>query len=57
MNLEPNRVIICSKAVIALHNKHHRPSVYCPPGFIDIEDGAGNSIDGRWRWEKSPVQG
>ena len=29
--------------------------VYCPPGFMDIVDGAGNSIDGGWRREKSPV--
>ena len=24
-------------------------SVYCPPGFIDSEDGTGNVLDGRWR--------
>ena len=24
-------------------------SVYCPPGFIDSEDGTGNVLDGRRR--------
>ena len=24
-------------------------SVYCPPGFIDSEDGTGNVLDGQWR--------
>ena len=23
--------------------------MYCPPGFIDTEDGSGNPIDGGWR--------
>ena len=23
--------------------------MYCPPGFADSEDGAGNIIDGGWR--------
>ena len=46
-------VVLYTKAAIALHNflRTTESSVYCPPGFIDAEDGAGNVIDGAWRSE------
>ena len=28
--------------------------MYCPPGFIDGEDGSGNVINSTWRKEQSP---
>lgn len=48
---QPDRVITYSKAAIALHNylRTTESSVYCPPGFIDGEDGEGNVINGAWR--------
>ena len=27
--------------------------MYCPPGFIDGEDGGGNVVLGNWREEES----
>uniref|UniRef100_A0A1X7TJV4 DDE Tnp4 domain-containing protein n=2 Tax=Amphimedon queenslandica TaxID=400682 RepID=A0A1X7TJV4_AMPQE len=40
-----------SKAAIVLHNYINKTekSTYCPPGYIDGEDGAGNIIRGSWR--------
>ena len=37
-----------TKAAIALHNflRTTELTVYCPTGFIDAEDGAGNLIEG-----------
>ena len=32
-------------------------AAYCPPGFIDGENGAGNVIDGVWRTEHDPCSG
>ena len=48
-----------TKAAIALHNylRTTESSVYCPPGFIDGEDGAGNVIDGSWRDDEDPSTG
>ena len=56
---EPDRVIIFSKAAIALHNylRTNESSVYCPPGFIDGEDGAGNTINGSWRSDEELCHG
>ena len=50
----PTRVVTFTKAAVALHNYLHttESSVYCPPGFIDGEDGAGNVIEGSWRSEE-----
>ena len=50
---DPSRVVIYTKAAIALHNylRTTESSVYCPPGFIDGEDGTGNVIPGNWRDE------
>ena len=47
----PKRVILYVQASVALHNflRTTQSSVYCPPGFIDVEDGSGNPIDGRLR--------
>ena len=38
-------------SIYCLHNflRTEESSVYCPPGFIDSEDGTGNVLDGRWR--------
>lgn len=59
MIAEPDRVICYTKAAIALHNylRTTQSSVYCPPGFIDGEDGAGNIIEGDWRTDGDPGVG
>ena len=56
---DPSRVVIYSKAAIALHNylRTEESSVYYPPGFVDGEDGSGNVIDGAWRKKEVPVTG
>ena len=48
---EPDRVVVYTQAAIALHNylRTTESSVYCPPGFVDGEDGTGNVIEGSWR--------
>ena len=48
---KPDRVVEYTKAAVALHNylRTTECSMYCPPGFADSEDGAGNIIDGGWR--------
>ena len=45
--------MLLTKASIALHNflQTTESSMYCPPGFIDGEDSAGNVIEGSWRTE------
>ena len=50
---EPERAIIYTKATIALHNylRTTESLSYCPPGFIDSEDGMGNVVPGIWRDE------
>ena len=44
----PDNVLVYTKATIALHNylRTKELSVYCPPGFIDGEDGDGNVLFG-----------
>ena len=32
-------------------------ALYCPPGFVDGEDGAGNQIIGNWRGDDDPCAG
>lgn len=58
---DPDRVVAFTKAAIALHKNYYlrteESSVYCPPGFVDGEDGAGNIIDGSWRGDEEPVTG
>ncbi len=56
---EPGRAIIYTKAAIALHNylRTTESSIYCPPGFIDAEDGTGNVITGNWRNDESFCSG
>ena len=48
---KPERAVIYTKAAIALHNylRTTESSVYCPPGFVDAEDGTGNIVNGSWR--------
>ena len=48
---DPDHVVIYTKAAIALHNflRTTESSVYCPPGFVDAEDGCGNVTLGSWR--------
>ena len=57
MITEPERAAVCSKAAIALHNSLRTTdlSLYRPPGFVDSEDGMGNSIPGSWRDEEQPA--
>ena len=31
--------------------------MYCPPGYIDAEDGVGNIIEGAWRTDEEPGVG
>ena len=56
---DPTKVVAYTKAAIALHNylRTTESSVYCPPGFIDGEDGAGNVIEGSWRDDEDPATG
>ena len=56
---EPSKVIVYTQAAIALHNflRTTEPSVYCPSGFLDGEDGLGNVINGLWRTDKDPCGG
>ena len=51
INALPERVRLYVQTAVALHNflRTTESSVYCPPGFIDGEDGSGNPIDGGWR--------
>ena len=48
---KPERAVINTKAAIALHNylRTTESSVYCPPIFVDAEDGTGNIVSGSWR--------
>lgn len=56
---DPSKVISYAKAAIALHNylRTTESTVYCPPGFIDGEDGSGNIVDGSWRQDDDPSSG
>ena len=51
MLVEPDRAVCYTKAAIALHNflRTEESSTYCPPGFVDAEDGTGNAIGESWR--------
>lgn len=53
---EPENVVKFTKAAIALHNylRTEESAVYCPPGFVDGEDGSGNLIPGLWRDGEDP---
>lgn len=55
---QPEHVVMYAKAAIALHNylRTTESSVYCPPGYIDGGDGAGNAIAG-WRADEEPRTG
>ena len=46
-----DNVVVFTKAAIALHNflRCTESTVYCPPGFVDGEDGEGNVVRGSWR--------
>lgn len=48
-----------TKAAIALHNflRTADCSAYCPPGFLDGEDGGGHVIAGEWRREDNECAG
>ena len=52
-------MVVYSKAAIALHNylRVIESGVYCPPGFVDGEDGAGNHLPGNWRADEDPCSG
>ena len=56
MIAEPERATVYTKAATALHNflRTTESSLYCPPGFVDSEDGMGNSVPGSWRDEEQP---
>lgn len=56
---QPGRVVIYTKAAIALHNylRTTESAVYCPPGFIDGEDGIGNVMEGAWRTDDEQSTG
>ena len=51
LNADPDRVVAYTKATLALHNYlfEKESLVYCPSGFIDGEDGEGNTINGSCR--------
>ena len=53
---DPNKVISYTKAAIAVHNflRTTESTVYCPPDFIDGEDGSGNIMNGSWRQDEDP---
>ena len=55
----PQRVRLYVQAAVALHNflRTTESGVYCPPGFIDGEDGSGNLIDGGWRQDEETNSG
>lgn len=40
-----------TKAAIALHNylRVTESTMYCPPGFVDSEDGDSNIVSGSWQ--------
>ena len=59
MLAEPNHAMCYTKAAIALHNylRIEESHIYCPPGFVDAEDGTGNAIDGNWRRDQDPSTG
>ena len=48
-------MVLYTKAAIALHNylRSKESSAYCPPGFVDGEDGEGNVVRGSWREDEA----
>ena len=50
-NVNHLNVIHYTKAAIVLHNyfRSTESTVYCPPGYVDGEDGVGNMIPGNRR--------
>lgn len=56
---QPEKVILYVQAAVALHNflRTTESNVYCPPGFVDGEDGSGNPIDGTWRQDEETNSG
>ena len=56
---QPDRVVLYTQATLALHNylRTTESSVYCPPGFVDAEDGSGNRVDGAWRTDEEACTG
>ena len=55
----PANVVAYTKAAVALHNmlRCTESTVYCPPGYMDGEDGEGNVISGTWRDEEASSSG
>ena len=51
---QPENIQLYVQAAVALHNylRTTESNVYCPPGFIDGEDGSGNQVDGAWRQDQ-----
>ena len=51
INSEPEKVVVYTKATIALHNylRTMESLVYCPPGFVNGKDGSGNVVVGGWK--------
>ena len=56
---DPANVVLYTKAAIALHNYlcTRESQVYCPPGFVDGEDGTGNVVRGSWRDDEDGAHG
>ena len=56
---EPAHAVLYTQAAIALHNylRSTESSSYCPPGYVDGEDGTGSVIEGNWRSELSSGSG
>ena len=53
----PDNVVAFAKAANVLHNflRYTESSVYCPPGYVDGEDGEGNVTNGSWREEEASL--
>ena len=47
----PDRIVVYTQAAVALHNylRSTECSPYCPPGYVDGEDGGGNILHGESR--------
>ena len=56
---QQGRAITYTKTALVLHNylRTTESNVYCPPGYIDGEDGSGNRIDGGWRRDEDTITG
>ena len=55
----PKRVRLYVQAAVTLHNflRTTEANVYCPPRYIDGEDGSGKVVDGGWRQDKETNSG